>query len=146
MTITERISNCNGCGACAVVCRQHCIRMEKNEQGQWRPMVDEGGCFKCNNCTLYCPLFNPVELPEFSRYYEYNEDYYNRDMPSVYRETMRNSKNGAFAEFAGMLCQIAGLKSLCGDQLRPNLKIYPLHCDPDDPKRPECESCPFIAR
>jgi hypothetical protein len=120
--------------------------MIKDENGYFRPVVDEGGCNKCNNCILYCPLYNPVELPEFSQYYDYSDDYYNRDMPKTYRATLREAKTGKVTEFAGTLCQIAGLKSLMGDKLRPNLKLYPLHCDPDEPKRPECVKCQYIKR
>jgi Pyruvate/2-oxoacid:ferredoxin oxidoreductase delta subunit len=146
MQLTERIPDCNGCGACAVVCKEHCIKLLKNDQGLMRPVVDEDGCRKCNNCVLYCPLYNPVELPAFSNYYEYDDDFYYRNMPQVYRETMRASKAGGSVDFAGTLCQIAGLKSLQGDKIRPTERIMPLHCDPDAPRRPECTVCRFVQR
>ncbi|NLD10386.1 4Fe-4S dicluster domain-containing protein [Aminicella lysinilytica] len=146
MQLLERVPDCNGCGACVVGCKDRCVKMIKDENGYFRPVVDEGGCNKCNNCILYCPLYNPVELPEFSQYYDYSDDYYNRDMPKTYRATLREAKTGKVTEFAGTLCQIAGLKSLMGDKLRPNLKLYPLHCDPDEPKRPECVKCQYIKR
>ena len=146
MQLTEKIPNCNGCGACVLGCKQYCLKMVRDEEGNYRPLMNENGCNKCNNCYLYCPLYNPVTLPEFPEFFEYQEEYSQRDMPQVYRETLRKAKTGAVTDFAGTLCQIAGLKSLMGDKLKENLRIYPLHCDPDHPKRPECESCPYIAR
>jgi len=146
MQLTEKVTNCNGCGACVVGCKSHCIKMMKDESGNFRPIKDEKGCQKCNNCLLYCPLFNPVELPEFTEYYEYKEEYADRDMPKLYRATMRQAKTGQATDFVGTLCQIAALKSLMGDKLRPNLNLYPVHCDPDHPKRPECNECPYIKR
>lgn len=142
MQLTDRVK-CNGCSACAVVCKHSCIKIEKDENGCKRPRINEDGCQKCNNCILYCPVFNPVELPEFAEFYAYDPKYDERDMPQVYRQTMRKLKSGERAEFVGTLCQIAGLKSLMGDKLSEDMILYPLHCDPDAPKRPECADCPF---
>lgn len=143
MQILDRIKSCNGCSCCIVGCKEFCIKMKTDENGNKYPEIDENGCNKCNNCLLYCPMFNPVELPEFEDFFEYKEEYYHRDMPKVYRATMRKLKNKEDAEFVGTLCQVAGLKSLLGDKLPEKLKIYPLYCDKDDPKRPECKDCPY---
>lgn len=143
MQLTERVKSCNGCSACVVGCKHACIKMVSAEDGRKFPLVNEDGCQKCNNCILYCPVYNPVELPEFEQFYEYRDEFYERDMPQVYRETMRKIKSGTVTEFAGTLCQIAALKSLMGDKLSHDLRIYPLHCDPDMPRRPECGACPF---
>lgn len=143
MQITDRVKNCNGCEACTVGCKYACIKMERDENGYKKPVINEDGCSKCNNCVLYCPVFNPVDLPEFETFYEYKDEYYERDMAKVYRETMRQVKAGTTTEFVGTLCQIAGLKSLMGDKLSHDLRIFPLHCDPENPRRPECAACPF---
>lgn len=137
------MKNCNGCSACIVGCKYSAIKMVEGVDGRKFPVIDENGCTKCNNCLLYCPLYNPVELPEFEDFYEYHEDYYKRDMPKVYRVTKRSVKNGVTTDFTGTLCQIAGLKSLMGDKLSHDLRLFPLFCDKDDPKRPECEGCVF---
>ena len=143
MQITDRVKNCNGCEACTVGCKYACIKMERDENGNKKPVINEDGCSKCNNCVLYCPVFNPVDLPEFENFYEYKAEYYERDMAKVYRETMRQLKAGTTTEFVGTLCQIAALKSLMGDKLSHDLRIFPLHCDPENPRRPECAACPF---
>ncbi len=143
MQILDRVKGCNGCEACIVGCKYACIKMTRDEKGHKRPMINEDGCQKCNNCILYCPVFNPVELPQFTEFFEDKEEYYERDMAKVYRETMRKIKSGTTTEFVGTLCQIAALKSLMGDKLSHDLRLFPLYCDPEKPKRPECASCPF---
>ena len=114
-----------------------------NEEGRKVPFIDEKACNKCNACRMYCPLYMPVELPEFKDWYEFDEKYMERDMAQVYRETSRSVKNGQFTEFVGTLCQIAALKSLMGDRLRPNLKLYPLACTPETQAAHGCKDCVF---
>ena len=145
MQLTERVKNCNGCEACVVACRNSCVKMEKDKHGVKYPMVNEDGCRKCNSCMLYCPQYNPVSLPEFEQYYEYQEEYGERNMAQVYRETKSQVNSGTPTPFVGTLCQIAALKSLMGDRLRHQLQIYPLHCDPEKPMRPECVNCQYYA-
>ena len=143
MQLTDRVKNCNGCEACVVGCKYNCVKMEYDDQHRKYPVINEDGCTKCNNCFLYCPLYNPLTLPEFEEFYEYKEEFYERDMAAVYREITRTIKSGSGAEFVGTLCQIAALKSLMGDRLPQQLRIYPLYCDPQMPRRPECGGCPF---
>ncbi|MBQ1228758.1 MAG: 4Fe-4S dicluster domain-containing protein [Firmicutes bacterium] len=146
MQLTERVKNCNGCSACVVGCKYVCVKMEGPAEGRTKkqPVVNEDGCSKCNACMLYCPLYNPVQLPEFKEYYEATEEHENRNMPEIYRHTMRTAKTGQYTEFVGTLCEIAALKSLMGDRLRPNLKVYPLHCDEEKrAKDPACQACAF---
>lgn len=148
MQLTEEIKGCNGCGACAVVCREHCIKMVNDEAtGVWRPTVDDRGCNRCNACKLYCPLFNPVELPEFSAWYAYDPAFRDRNMAPVYRAAMRSVHGGQPTRFAGTLCQIAALKSLLGDKLPEKLEVCPLDCRErrEDPKQLEdgCRGCRF---
>ncbi len=143
MQLTERVKNCNGCEACVVGCRYACVKMKPDENNIKYPVVNEDGCSKCNNCLLYCPLFNPVTLPEFPEFYQYQEAYDDRELAKEYRSIMKKIKDGGSAEFAGTLCQIAALKSLMGDKLSDRLKLFPLYCDPEAPKRPECTACTF---
>jgi len=143
LQITDRIDYCTGCEACVVGCKFHCVKMTTDEQGFKRPVIDENGCDRCNNCLLYCPVYNPVELPKFEDYYDGGDAFYERNMAAVYRSTMRSLKSGTTTEFVGTLCQIAALKSLMGDKLSHDLRIKPLMCDPDSPKRPECAQCTY---
>lgn len=141
--IIERIGQCNGCSACILGCRERAIKMIADENGNKYPRIEEDACSKCNNCVLYCPEFNPVELPEYEKFYEYDDRYYTRDMPPIYRDTLRKVRNGEHVEFVGTLCQVAGLKSVMGDSLPSSVAVSPLYCDSKDPKRPECVSCRY---
>lgn len=152
MQLTDRVKNCNGCAACVVACKYVCVKMEERPEGESggkkkRPLVNENGCNKCNACVLFCPLFNPVELPVFDEYYEFTGEYADRDMPPLYRQTMRNVKAGQHTEFVGTLCEIAALKSLLGDKLYPNLILRPLFCD-DEKRSGEacCRECRFYGK
>lgn len=146
MQLVDRVKNCNGCEACVVGCKNACVKMQRDEHNHKYPVVNEDGCQKCNSCTLYCPIYNPVKLPDFEEFYEYRDEFYERDMAQVYRETLRTAKTGAVTEFVGTLCQIAALKSLMGDRLRHNVHIFPLYCDPEAPRRPECGACPYVTK
>lgn len=144
MQIVDRVPDCNGCSACIVGCYDRTIEMKKDPKtGNKYPRVKENGCSKCNNCILYCPLYLPVELPTFTQYFAYDRTYYERDMPKIYRETMRDAKAGKHIHFTGPLCQVAALQALLGDTIPPNLTILPLACDPGHPDRPECARCHF---
>lgn len=144
MQLTERIKDCNGCGACVVACKYVCVKMEENENGLNRPKVNEDGCNKCNACMLFCPLYNTVELPDFQEFFEANEDVRVRDMAPIYRATMRSAKEGRHTQFVGTLCQIAALKSLRGDKLGHNLALFPVYCDEEQRKsNPACTACRF---
>ena len=143
MQLTERIKNCNGCGACVVACKYVCVKMEEAD-GLLRPYINENGCSKCNACMLYCPLYNTVELPDFEEFFEAAENVRNRDMAPVYRATMRSVKEGRHTEFVGTLCQIAALKSLRGDKLAHNLELFPVYCDEEQrSSNTACAACIF---
>ncbi len=143
MIKSKGIKNCTGCQACLVACKRMCIKTEVSEDGFKNPVVNMDGCDKCNACRLYCPMYFPVDLPQFEQYYEDNGEIYNRDMPPIYRETMRKLKAGEHTEFAGTLCQIAGLKALLGDRLPQRLFLFPVACDVSNPKTEACKDCPF---
>lgn len=144
MQITERVKNCNGCEACIVGCKYSCIKMQEDEEGNRRPVIDERGCRKCNACVLFCPLYNPVELPEFADFFDAPEDVRKREMAPIYRATMRKVREGQHAEFVGTLCQIAALKSLRGDKLAHNLALFPIYCDEEQrASNLACRACRF---
>ena len=117
----------------------------KNETGRKKvAILNEGACDRCNACVLFCPLFNPVELPEFEDWYEYDPAFDDREMAKYYRETMRMARAGKHTEFVGTLCQIAALKSLNGDNIPNNLILKPLLCTKEKQEtEPCCRNCEF---
>ncbi len=96
MQLIDRVEDCNGCGACVVACKYRCVKMEKDGDGNSRPVVNENGCSKCNACMLFCPLYNPVELPVFEEFFDAPEgvDVRDRDMAPIYRAAMRGAREG----------------------------------------------------
>ena len=48
--------NCCGCGACASICPQKCINMEKDKEGFCYPEVDIDKCINCSLCEKVCPF------------------------------------------------------------------------------------------
>lgn len=162
MQLLERVKHCNGCGACVVPCKHNAVKLfdrgsdeakdilakfpEKNHPTGSKKVgiVNEGACDRCNACVLFCPIFNPVELPEFDEWYEYDPAFDDREMPKLYRETMRKARAGQHTEFVGTLCQIAALKSLNGDKIPQNLILKPLLCTKEKQEsEPCCGECRF---
>lgn len=162
MQLVNRVKFCNGCGACVVACKDRCVKIHdmssqearmvlegaEKPQGEIRtksvPAINEGGCNKCNACVLFCPLFNPVDMPQFEEWFQYDEKLNRSDMPQVYRETMRSVREGKHTEFVGTLCEIAALISLMGNKIRPNLILKPLYCDEAKREGEDvCKECIF---
>ncbi len=143
MEKSKGVTRCKGCEACIVACKRNCIKVVKDKKDIKHPIVNNDGCYKCNACKMYCPMCFPVDMKEFTKFYECDEDLYSRDMAKVYRETMRSVREGMRTEFYGTLCQVAALKSLMGDKIPSRLVIYPVECDPKNPARRTCEDCEF---
>lgn len=139
MQLTDRVKYCNGCSACVVPCKTSCIKMADG-----KPVINEDGCSKCNACTLFCPVFNPVDVPAFEEWYEFSQECYDRVDPKYYREIMRKARSGEHTEFVGTLCQIAGLISLQGGVVAHNLILKPMICDAEKREQREaCQHCIF---
>jgi len=57
--VIDTVNNCTGCGCCAVVCPTKCLEMKLNDDGFYRPsMNDLDKCTKCNLCDKICPALN----------------------------------------------------------------------------------------
>lgn len=52
---------CVGCTACASICPQGIIALERNNEGFYEPVVDPLGCVECGLCERACPVLNPKE-------------------------------------------------------------------------------------
>lgn len=51
---------CTGCSACANICPENAISMERNEEGFYRPVLDKEKCIECGKCQRTCPELYPV--------------------------------------------------------------------------------------
>ncbi len=54
---------CTGCGLCESVCARHAIRMEYNEEGFMRPVVDVSLCVGCGACEKLCAKVEKCAKP-----------------------------------------------------------------------------------
>ena len=51
----EKITtSCTSCQICAVVCPTNAIKIEINEDGFYRPIIDNLKCIECEKCKKYC--------------------------------------------------------------------------------------------
>lgn len=55
---------CCGCMACAQTCPRECIEMIKDNNGFWKPQIDQDACIKCNQCEKVCPVLNITSLEQ----------------------------------------------------------------------------------
>lgn len=53
------LRNCTSCGFCAAVCPKDAITIKLNQEGFYRPVIDELKCVNCSRCIKYCYRFDP---------------------------------------------------------------------------------------
>ena len=70
--------DCTGCTACESICPRKSIRMEKNREGFYYPLVDEQTCIHCFQCVQTCPVLQEgsvdYRLPEVYAAWNKNEN------------------------------------------------------------------------
>lgn len=55
MRNVSTISDCYGCGVCAIACPKHIISIKSNVEGFYQPCIDESGkCIDCGICVDVC--------------------------------------------------------------------------------------------
>lgn len=56
---------CCGCGACATVCGQNAIVIQKDKEGFYHYNIDENKCIECKICQTVCPMIH-IQAKEIS--------------------------------------------------------------------------------
>lgn len=54
--LTQKVKECTACGACLSSCPTHSIQMDKDEEGFFRPYINEETCIGCSKCIKVCPV------------------------------------------------------------------------------------------
>ena len=95
---------CCGCGACAMVCPRHCIKMICDEEGFCYPKVDENICIDCHVCEKICPSIKNVTSNNINisttAYAAYTKNYSIR---------LESSSGGVFTEIASYIIRNGGI-------------------------------------
>ncbi len=93
---------CSGCSACEAICPKRCIRMEKDDQSFYYPVVDHEACIECGLCDKVCENTtakkNTIEVPRSFGAYTTNK---------VLR--MESSSGGVFSLFAEKILDSKGV-------------------------------------
>ena len=78
---TEGYMKCCGCGVCASICPMKCIKMQRDNEGFFRPIKVSDKCANCGLCEVVCPQKNVsgCSLDEMKLYSAYSR---NKDIRS----------------------------------------------------------------
>lgn len=88
---------CCGCGACASVCPNKAIKIEKNSDGFEHYIIDHEKCVGCGMCKAVCPMYS-VDAP----YMKESKDLYS--IKSNTEQVLKVSSSGGVGhEIASML-------------------------------------------
>ena len=91
---------CDGCGLCAIVCPQKCIKMCMDNEGFFYPYVEESECIKCGLCVRIC------EEKHTNRNRTVTDPYIGFHKDEKIRED--SSSGGLFYALASLLLQRGG--------------------------------------
>lgn len=46
---------CTGCGACVSICPVNALILQQDDDGFYKPKIDENACVNCGKCLKLCP-------------------------------------------------------------------------------------------
>lgn len=108
--LPEKKKECCGCHACAQICPQQCIVMEKDEEGFSYPKAETDKCIHCNLCESVCPIIRKKSAPAAK------ETCTPKAIGGFHKSDevrMESSSGGAFALFAEYILQEGGMVIGC---------------------------------
>ena len=109
------LRSCTGCGVCASVCGKNAITIQLDDEGFYKPVVDEDKCVECNLCKKSC--------------YKYDENLIQSDAHEVCYaavnkddEQLRASSSGGISRVLMEECIYRGYKVMgCAYDTKENI-------------------------
>ena len=105
---------CFGCGACVSKCPVGAIKMTKNDEGFFEPVVNESLCTRCGLCSGICPALNDIKVEKFSPQYFLGRS---KNLDECYQ----SSSGGLFSLLANAVLEKNGV--VCGAAFDENAKL-----------------------
>lgn len=106
--------HCTGCMACVNTCSHNAISKGENEEGFYRPVLNEDLCVNCGKCLNVCPALHPLKKTESNIL----QAYACWSKSAVIRK--ESSSGGLFSELAGSVLSQGGI--VYGAKLDENIK------------------------
>ena len=113
---------CCGCYACANICPNQCISMQKDEEGFYYPSIDKDKCNNCGLCKKVCSFKNEIADVTF------NEPYaaYSKNKEIL----LTSSSGGIFHHLADYVLKSNGV--IYGASFDNDNKVYHIRIDSVD--------------
>lgn len=109
----DQIQDCTGCAACANACPVGAIRIGQDQEGFYKPFVDEKTCIDCGLCVKTCPQH------DFSTSHTETPECYAAMASDELR--MKSSSGGIFGLLAAEILKRGGV--VCGAAFDETWKV-----------------------
>lgn len=115
-------NKCNGCHACYNTCNIGAIKMQPDDEGFLRPVINHEKCINCGRCEKACPIINPpANNPYEESYGAYAKD------EAIHKAS---SSGGVFAVFAKETLKNGGF--VCGAAYTPDRTVNHIIIDKEE--------------
>lgn len=109
-------SKCTGCFLCQDICNKDAIKLALDENGYYKPLVDESACVDCGLCSKRCPAINdqrPLQSFDPLAF-------------SAWRSNLEELKESSSGGLASILGELAIEKSwiVCGVKWENGIPVY----------------------
>ena len=120
--LVEKNSRCTGCGACENICAADAIRLDYDQNGFLKPIIEKELCVDCGLCVSVCPtlnVFSFVRREEPECYAAWAKDEFRMDSSSggvfsVFAERVLKEGGTVFGAVldSDMICRHIGIRNM----------------------------------
>lgn len=109
-------NKCTGCFLCHDICNKGAIKLSIDENGYYKPYVNENACVNCGLCSRKCPAINDQRPIESFKPLAF----------SAWRSNLEELKESSSGGIASILGELAIEKSwvVCGVKWKDGLPVY----------------------